>query len=169
MYICGMVYIRKGCYLSDVLWPLLGQDLRTGAMPNFAITEFSEVQPRCVGIGGASAPCFLRSTRSMSHPTSPRSSCAQAKLVSRALRDRTDSHSRRLADYLEHFIPLLERGIIFRSISPRVYRTGRGCRRLIFYNLAAAFSNPTTIRYVAVAANAPAGQPSASGAWVPTR
>ena len=40
-----------------------------------------------------------------------RSSCAQAKLVSRALRDRTDSHSRRLADHLEHFLPLLERGI----------------------------------------------------------
>jgi transposase, IS5 family len=40
-----------------------------------------------------------------------RSSCAQAKLVSRALRDRSDSHSRRLADYLEHFLPLLERGI----------------------------------------------------------
>ena len=52
-----------------------------------------------------------------------RSSCAQAKLVSRALRDRTDSHSWRLADYLEHFIPLLERGIILRSISPRGYRT----------------------------------------------
>src|SRR5215208_2914430 len=34
---------------------------------------------------------------------------------------------------------------------------------------ATAFSNPTTIRYVAVAANAPSGQPSASGAWVPTR
>ena len=40
-----------------------------------------------------------------------RSSCAQAKLVSRALQDRTDSHSRRLADHLEHFLLLLERGL----------------------------------------------------------
>jgi hypothetical protein len=35
---------------------------------------------------------------------------------------------------------------------------------LLLSRLAAAFSNPTTIRNVAVAANAPAGQPSASGA-----
>jgi hypothetical protein len=35
---------------------------------------------------------------------------------------------------------------------------------LLLSRLAAAFSNPTTIRNVAVAANAPKGQPRASGA-----
>src|SRR5215211_7242150 len=57
-------------------------------------------------------------------------------------------------------------------------KSPRGSRRelasharypLLLSRSAAAFSNPTTIRYVAVAANAPAGQPRASGAWVPTR
>ena len=40
---------------------------------NFALTEFSERQRRCVGMGGASSPRFLRSTRSMSHATVSRS------------------------------------------------------------------------------------------------
>ena len=48
-------------------------------------TEFSEVQLRCVGMGGASASRFLRSTRSLSHPTSTRSA-ALTKRMSSGLR-----------------------------------------------------------------------------------
>jgi IS5 family transposase len=40
-----------------------------------------------------------------------RSSLTQAKRVGRALRERADERSRRLADKLEHYVPLIERGI----------------------------------------------------------
>jgi transposase, IS5 family len=40
-----------------------------------------------------------------------RSSLTQAKRVGRALRERADERSRRLADKLDHYVPLIEQGI----------------------------------------------------------
>ena len=47
--------------------------------------EFSEVQRRCVGMGGPSSPRFVRSTRSSSHPSSSRCA-AVTKRISSGLR-----------------------------------------------------------------------------------
>src|SRR5215207_6517189 len=43
---------------------------------------FWEVQRKCGGMGGASAPRFLRSTRSLSHPTSTRSAAVTKRMSS---------------------------------------------------------------------------------------
>jgi hypothetical protein len=44
--------------------------------------EFSEVQRRCVGIGGASSPLFLRFTRSLRHSTVTRSAALRKYISS---------------------------------------------------------------------------------------
>ena len=44
--------------------------------------EFSEVQRRCVGIGGASSPLFLRFTRSLRHSTVTRSAAVRKYISS---------------------------------------------------------------------------------------
>jgi hypothetical protein len=44
--------------------------------------EFSEVQRRCVGIGGASSPPFLHFTRSLRHSTLTRSAAVRKYISS---------------------------------------------------------------------------------------
>ena len=46
----------------------------------FAFWDFSEVQRKCVGMGGASAPCFLYSNLSWSHPTSTHSAAVMKRM-----------------------------------------------------------------------------------------
>jgi hypothetical protein len=49
---------------------------------NFVMTEFYEVQPRCLGIERASAPFLLRSTRCFSHPSSNHSAASLSSMSS---------------------------------------------------------------------------------------
>src|SRR5215204_7207064 len=75
-------YLSTGHPRQLLLLALIQPSAWKGNSANFAVTEFSEVQPRCLGMGGAPTLFLLRLARCFGHPTSNHSAASLSSMSS---------------------------------------------------------------------------------------